>query len=211
MCPGRRFTDPVAAGFLFVCLGQQLWVGNRSSPMSVLGQKRRVHWHSVITGDHPSPIQLQQYTKLVPSMFEFQLPDPRSMQAALENDAPAFAQVFVLRGLGFEGKGDLLKAIDDYDTALRISPGNAQILFRRGLAFGRKGDLDRAIANFDEALRVNPGFVEALYARGYVWAKKRRFDRALADYDAVLRLNPSDEQAMNSTEDILSQQRAASA
>jgi len=143
--------------------------------------------------------------------MKIQLPDTRRMEVALKNDTLGIAQLFVLRGLGFEQEENLIQAIDDYETALRISPGNAQILYRRGVAFSKKGDLDRAIATFDEALRIIPEFVDVLYARGNVWWNKRRFDRAIEDYDAVLRLNPSDEQAINGREAMLRKEIAVSA
>lgn len=116
------------------------------------------------------------------------LADSESIQRALINDAASVSQMFVKRGMGLEQQGDLLRAIDDYDTALRITPNDASVMLRRGIAFSRKGDLDRAIANFDAALRVKPDFPEVFLARANIWEQKRQFERAINDFNEASRL-----------------------
>jgi tetratricopeptide (TPR) repeat protein len=121
------------------------------------------------------------------------LPDSESIQKALIKDASSVAQMFFRRGIEFEAQGNLLLAIDDYSTALRISPNDPLVLLRRGMAFDRKGDLDRAIENFNEALRINQAYSDALIARASVWRKKRQFDRAQKDQDAALKIDEADQ------------------
>ena len=56
------------------------------------------------------------------------------------------------RGNAFSNKGELDRAIEDYDHAIRLNPRDVRAYDNRGLAHTRKGDLDRAIQDFDQAV-----------------------------------------------------------
>ena len=60
------------------------------------------------------------------------------------------------RGLIWQEKGDLDKAIADYTEAIRLDPKYAMAYDSRGRRLGTKGDLDKAIADFNEAIRLDP-------------------------------------------------------
>jgi tetratricopeptide (TPR) repeat protein len=60
------------------------------------------------------------------------------------------------RGHAHRGKGDAVRALADYNEAVRLDPANPIALNIRGLEFLRRGDLDRAIADFSEAMRLDP-------------------------------------------------------
>jgi tetratricopeptide (TPR) repeat protein len=89
-----------------------------------------------------------------------------------------------------QAKGDLDRAIADYDEAIRLAPTLATTYNGRAAAWQAKGDLDRAIADYDEAIRLNPKYATAYNNRGFAWKAKGDLDRAIADYDEAIRLNP---------------------
>jgi hypothetical protein len=77
--------------------------------------------------------------------------DDRRCQArdrGLRRGDPARAgecNAYFNRGLAFalRGKGDLDRALADYDRAIKLDPKQAKAYVARGLAFFGKGDLDR--------------------------------------------------------------------
>src|SRR6516225_4005720 len=60
------------------------------------------------------------------------------------------------RGNAWRNKGDLDRAIADYNEAIRLDPKDAKAYNNRGIASRAKADLDRAIADYNEAIRLDP-------------------------------------------------------
>ncbi len=58
------------------------------------------------------------------------------------------------RGFMYATKGDYPRAIEDYDQAIRLSPGVAVAFYNRGVAYARTQDFDRAIQDYDQATRI---------------------------------------------------------
>lgn len=103
-----------------------------------------------------------------------------------ENLAIAFNN----RGLAYYDKGDLTRAIADYDQAIRLKPDYATAFYKRGLVYLAKGDLTRAIADFDQAIRLKPDYAFAFNNRGNAYVDKGDLTRAIRDYDQAIRLKP---------------------
>jgi|ERR1035437_1106108 lipoprotein NlpI len=112
----------------------------------------------------------------------------------IENLSTAFYN----RGNAHRHKLELDGAIQDYDRALELNPGNANAFDNRGLAYTLKGDYVHAISDFDDALRFNPGNVTALANRGAAYTRTGDFRRAISDYDQALGINPRNANALNS-------------
>jgi lipoprotein NlpI len=96
-----------------------------------------------------------------------------------------------MRGLAYVAKGDVDRAIADYDKAIDLNPRNGLAFNERGLAYKVKGDLDRAVRDLDEAVRLNAGNADIHYNRGHVLLDKGNLDRAIADFDEAIRLGPN--------------------
>src|SRR5208283_3541971 len=58
-------------------------------------------------------------------------------------------------------KGDVDKAMAQYQMALQIKPDSAQIHSNLGNALLQKGNVDEAIAHCQQALQIKPDFAEA--------------------------------------------------
>jgi Tfp pilus assembly protein PilF len=62
---------------------------------------------------------------------------------------PRSASAFVGRGRAYRVKGDLSRAMADYDDAIRLDPKNAEIFNNRGVAMIYMQDYGRAIEKLD--------------------------------------------------------------
>jgi len=107
---------------------------------------------------------------------------------ALEK-TPNDVQLLARRSKAHELKGDLDKAIADYDEALRVQPQNPSWINNRANLFNKKRDYDRALKDYDEALRLNPNSAIITQNRGNAWLNKREFDKAIDDYTRALELD----------------------
>ena len=86
-------------------------------------------------------------------------------------------------------KRDSVRALRDYDEALRLNPKYAGAMRNRGLVHAAQGDYDHAIRDFSEAARLDPDDPHA--GRGLVHCARHAFTDAERDFDAALRICPS--------------------
>jgi tetratricopeptide (TPR) repeat protein len=117
---------------------------------------------------------------------------------------------FVNRGNAYASKGDLDRAIQDYDEAIRRRPGSAPAFNNRGEAYARKGDYDRAIADFTHAIELKPAYVfghtndptfnpvPALNNRGAAYRNKGDYDHAISDFNEAIQRDPTNPEAFYS-------------
>ena len=111
-----------------------------------------------------------------------------------ENAIPreARADAFVVRGNAYQKKGDLDRAISDYDEAIKIGfkldPKNSAAFNNRGNAYREKGNLDRAISDCDKAIDLDPKNSAAFNNRGIAYREKGDFDRAISDCDKAIKI-----------------------
>lgn len=88
-----------------------------------------------------------------------------------------------------QGEYDL--AIQDYDEAMRLAPGQATLFNNRGNAKLRSGQHAAAIADYDQAIRLRADYPSAFNNRGSAWFQAGDYGRALRDYDRAIVLNAS--------------------
>lgn len=94
------------------------------------------------------------------------------------------------RGVAFRSNGEIDRAIEDYDQAIRLKPDYYIAINNRGVAFMNKGELDRAIADFDRTIRLKPDYFAAFHNRAVAFGRKGLFERAIADYDVIIKIDP---------------------
>ena len=92
------------------------------------------------------------------------------------------------RGNNYYKKGELDKAINDYNEAIRINPQYFKAYSNRGIAYGMKGEFEKAINDFSEAIRINPKFSMAYKARAFTYRKLGKTDLAIADEQKAMEL-----------------------
>ena len=82
------------------------------------------------------------------------------------------------RGLAYQRKDDLDRAIADYSEAIRLDPKYAEAYYGRGLTYRNKGDVERAIADYSEAIRLDPKLAAAYNNRGNAYREMGDLDLA---------------------------------
>ena len=100
------------------------------------------------------------------------------------------AENYYLTGNDWYEKGDLDKALDAFDQAIRIYPNLSTAYWARGAILDRKGEYDQAIADYSEAIQIDPHLAEAYNNRGIVWDEKGDWDKAISDYSEAILINP---------------------
>jgi tetratricopeptide (TPR) repeat protein len=103
---------------------------------------------------------------------------------------PTNAQAYNKLGSVYRDKGDLDRAIANYDEAVARDPRYADPYYKRGRSYFEKGDVDRAIADYGEAVKLNPNFVDAYNSRGLRYSDKGDLDHAIADFGRMIALAP---------------------
>ena len=103
---------------------------------------------------------------------------------------PGLAAPYANRGNAWKAKGELDRALEDQNEALRRDPKNVVVYANRGDIWRLKGDLDRALAEQDQSVRLDPKSPLPFLSRGNTYRYRGELNRALADYDQALRLTP---------------------
>jgi tetratricopeptide (TPR) repeat protein len=101
------------------------------------------------------------------------------------------AQAYVWRGANYiRFKGDLDRAIADYDETLRLDPKSVGAYAGRAAVNLRKGNIDRALPDLNEGLRLDPNHPGIRNVFAYYYNKKGDYERALTEVNEALRLSP---------------------
>ncbi len=126
----------------------------------------------------------------------------------------ALALKFSNRGVEWRLKGELDRAISDYDEAIRLDPKYADAYYNRCIAYNRQKKYDLALPDCNRAIALGPG-ANTLNAtgqekvsadrsksdyynqRGVVYHGRNEIDRAIADYSEALRLYPRNATALS--------------
>src|SRR5882762_8738710 len=62
------------------------------------------------------------------------------------------------RGVEWRAKGELARAIADYDEAIKADPQQSAAYNNRGIAYAAGSDYDKAITDYDEAIKLKPDY-----------------------------------------------------
>ena len=98
-------------------------------------------------------------------------------------------------GYAYKLKGDIERALPDYDKAIALDPRCVIAYINRGIAYYRKDQYDVAIEDFTKAIENEAPAAKLgvpYINRGHCWFMKRETERALADYNRSIALDPAD-------------------
>lgn len=99
------------------------------------------------------------------------------------------APAYVLRGKLWVDRGDLPRALAEFELAVAHAPRDARARFNRGSMRAALGDDAGALADMDHTLMLDPTLAEAFVLRGNLRRSAAPRD-ALADYEAAVRARP---------------------
>ena len=77
-------------------------------------------------------------------------------------------------GLALSQKGQMDKAIAQYQKCLEINPRDAEARYNLGWAFSQTGQVDEAISQYQKALKINPNDADTHYNLGLAFFKITR-------------------------------------
>ena len=103
-------------------------------------------------------------------------------------------------------RGDLAKAIENFEAALRIDPRHAYAHTGLGFIFAIQGRLTEALEQFDDALRIAPRFASAHTGLGLVFARQGKLSEASDQFRRALEIDAGDAQAHTNLGLILKKQ-----
>lgn len=104
------------------------------------------------------------------------------------------------RGILFFEKGEIERAMTEFDAAIKINPDDTVAYFRRGIAHASKGNLHLALDDVSKAIelesrvaptsenRLVPAKGVIIENRGWMHLRLGSLDKAISDYDAALKL-----------------------
>lgn len=98
----------------------------------------------------------------------------------------------VLLGSVYQQKGDLERAVGEFDAAALLNPVMAAPYVLAADAYLGDAQLQRAMARADKAAALEPDSGEVASLRGKIFERAGRGGEALAEYQRAIALNPSD-------------------
>lgn len=98
------------------------------------------------------------------------------------------ARSLIGKGNALEDAGDLVQALQLYNSAVELAPGFARGHLNRGNALLACNDLDGAIAAFTTAVNLEPDYAAAHFNLGNTCARLGRLDAARAAYTRAIAL-----------------------
>ncbi len=118
-----------------------------------------------------------------------QLGDARSAYQAILDAEPDHFDALNAMGVVAGQLKEIDQAIQYFDRAIAVQPGNSGAHCNRGLALKQLGQPEAALVCFDRAIALDPGSVVAHYSRAEVYKELGRPDDALASYEKAISVN----------------------
>lgn len=105
---------------------------------------------------------------------------------------PANAEAWEHLGNLYYDSGAHEKAVNAYNKALELKPGNTSVLVDRGVMYRELKEYDKALDSFRKALDINPRHEHALFNSGVVlYFDLKRKEEALKAWRALVEINPN--------------------
>ncbi len=108
---------------------------------------------------------------------------------------PEYAKAYCSRGIVYGSRGQLDRAIDDFDQSIRYDSSNAQAYNNRGIAYASKGKRDLAFRDFNQAIELEPEYAQAYNNRGIAYTSEGELDLALRDLNQAIEFDTEYAQA----------------
>ena len=100
------------------------------------------------------------------------------------------------RGVAWDKRGQLDRAVAEYREALRLRPDSVDSHFNLGVIMARQDHFDRAVYHYQEVLRIEPRDVQAHYNLARALASHGARAEAVFHYREALKIRPEWPQAL---------------
>ena len=90
------------------------------------------------------------------------------------------------KGNKYFDKGELDKAIAEYNSALEINPEFIEALGSRGSAYVEKGQYEKGIENYSKIIELDPQNNLALWQRSTAYILNKQYQKAINDCETAL-------------------------
>lgn len=99
------------------------------------------------------------------------------------------------RGAIHQMRGEIDKALADFDKAIALNSNYSQPYNGRGVILEKKGRIDEALAAFEKAVELDPKGPAAYVGRGDIRFQRNEFEGAIYDINKLLDLDPGNSSA----------------
>lgn len=96
---------------------------------------------------------------------------------------------------GFYMDRDKARAMEDFNTSIRLNPYYAKAFYNRAILRQELNDVGGAISDYSEVIKLDPKYIEAYNNRGSLLKKKGDLSGAISDFDAAIRVDPNSPEA----------------
>jgi tetratricopeptide (TPR) repeat protein len=95
------------------------------------------------------------------------------------------------------GQGQVQKAVEQWEQALRLKPDYADAHYNLGNALLQAGKMQEAIGHYEQTVRLKPDFAEGHFNLGLALERAGRVQEAIQHYEQAARLKPGDAKVHN--------------
>lgn len=93
-------------------------------------------------------------------------------------------------GTAHAGRGEFDKAVQEFQTAVRLNPSDLRTRLNLGTAYRDQGKFGEAIQEFNTILMISPEEPDVHYQLANAYNKQGRLDEAIHEYSIAIKLNP---------------------
>jgi len=116
---------------------------------------------------------------------------------------PTSALAYSNLGHAYQGLGNYLEAIAQFDQALAIDPDYLAVHFNRAASLSGLKRYEEAVAGYERVIELAPGTIEAWTNLGNALRELKRYDAARASYERALALSPGYAHALSNLGNVL--------
>lgn len=104
---------------------------------------------------------------------------------------------YLSRGIANYDSGNALKAIKDYDMAIKLNPEYVEAYNNRGAAYFKLGEIEKALSDIKKVVALKPDDFDAYKNLGIIYTKLGMHPAAVESFSMALKINPNDSDAYN--------------
>ena len=99
------------------------------------------------------------------------------------------------RGVLFMADGEMDKAIEAYERALRLDPESSYLMTELAELHIKREEIDRAVSLLEQAVALSPEQVDPHILLGSLYSNVKRYEDAVREYETVVGIDPGRREA----------------